>query len=65
MTKGIKTKVSFWATKCGYTWENRKSKILNNKIIKIEDNLGELRDWLINNFSDIKDKSVKKRGQKG
>ena len=59
MKKGIKTKMSFWATQCGYKWNNNKMRILNNKILRIEDELGLLRNWLFNNFTDAP--KIKKR----
>jgi len=60
MKVGLKTKVSFWATKCGYKWNNNKMRLLNNKILKIEDELQELRNWLFKNFTDYEVHGVKK-----
>ena len=39
MKIGIKTRACFWATKCGYKWNNNKIRILNNKLLKVEDEL--------------------------
>ena len=61
MKSGIKTKSSFWATKCGYKWNNNKMKILNNKILKIEDELQNLREWLFRNFTDFKPRVGKRK----
>jgi len=61
MKTGIKIRVKFWATKCGYKWNNNKMRILNNKLLRIEDELGELRTWLFENFTDYKKRRVKKR----
>jgi len=63
MKAGIKTKVSFWASKCGYKWNNNEMRILNNKILKIERELENLRNWLFKNFTDFKPR-IKKRRKK-
>lgn len=61
MKKDIDTKVSFWATKCGYTWNDKKAKILHNKLILLEDNIEKIRGWLIDNYSDIKKHDIGRR----
>ena len=64
MKKGIAIKVGFWATKCGYEWKDNKSKLLNNKLLKIERELEKVRDYLFENYTDYKKKGLKKRSQK-
>lgn len=59
MKKGINVRVNFWATKCGYKWNNNKMRILNNKILKVEDELQKLRNWLFDNFTDAPKKRKK------
>ena len=61
MKVGLKTKASFWATRCGYKWNDNRARILNNKILKVEKELENIRDWLVRNYSDFKKIEVKKR----
>ena len=61
MKKGIDVKIGFWATKCGYEWKDNKAKILNHKLLKAEQELEKIRDWLFKNYTDYKKRGLKRR----
>ena len=61
MKIGIKTKVRFWAKKGGYKWKDNKVRILNNKLLKIEDEIEGIRNWLFDNYTDFREKNRKRR----